>query len=303
MPCTFNFTLLFMISLVLLLFLRTCRCKTKDPDLRDKHFSDEKKLLEHIAELQHDKMFPVLEAFGDIAKRSSCVAHAVRLEAASGKQACRIAKSFKYSISDEGPEASVTLVRPVPIKSLIPWFVDVDQSDGKQPQCEHPVAEEEIYNDLPPSEATPAVDASDEAMWDLSDCLQLSGLLHTISNSVKNLKQVVPDWQRKIRGLVVICTAGFYHDHRTRRNCCSDVFTPKELWESSWPNLSNPSNMMSMKIVGAQWHTLSVHWMRLQKCSYIFGMPRFWLQGLIQTTHCHSAKPRSRNWSLVFACS
>ena len=144
MPCTFNFTLLFMISFVLLLFLRTCRCKTKDPDLRDKHFSDEKKLLEHIAELQHDKMFPVLEAFGDIAKRSSCVAHAVRLEAASGKQACRIAKSFKYSISDEGPEASVTLVRPVPIKSLIPWFVDVDQSDGKQPQCEHPVAEEEI---------------------------------------------------------------------------------------------------------------------------------------------------------------
>ena len=30
---------------------------------------------------------------------------------------------------------------PVPIKSLIPWFVDVDKSDGKQPQREVPVAE------------------------------------------------------------------------------------------------------------------------------------------------------------------
>ena len=75
-----NFTLLFIISFVLLLFLRTGRCKTEDPDLRDRHVSDEKQLLEHIAELQHDKMFPVLEAFGDIAKRSSCVAHAVRLK-------------------------------------------------------------------------------------------------------------------------------------------------------------------------------------------------------------------------------
>ena len=108
--------------------------------------------------------------------------------------------------------------------------MDVDKSDGKQLQREHPVAEEEIYNDLPPSEATPAVDASDEAMRDLSDCSPLSGLLHTISNSVKNLKQVVPDCQRKIRGFVAICIAGFYHDHRTRRNCWSDVSTPKELW-------------------------------------------------------------------------
>ena len=29
----------------------------------------------------------------------------------------------------------------MPIKSLIQWFVDVDESDGKQPQREVPVAE------------------------------------------------------------------------------------------------------------------------------------------------------------------
>ncbi len=101
------------------------RCKSDAYEDRRQTFKEEKELMDLISSLWDDKVWPVVVSpEGKVVRKASTLAHMVRLEAGSFKQTCQISKVMKYGLTDEGTEACVSNVKPLPVKSLIPWFHD-----------------------------------------------------------------------------------------------------------------------------------------------------------------------------------
>lgn len=205
------------------------RPELRDPEQRMAMMDDEIEVMSVIQEAIFDHMFPIVavgDGEGSLPKRMTSISHSLRLECYGNRMCLDFIGKMRYVVSDQGIEHSCSLIKPIALAKMLPWFNDSPAESPSTTRSKVQIVEGDFSKPpVPCGDAVHArVAAADaDALLDFSASAPIDGLHHQIHGAISTLPSSLKLWDVQTPKLVRM--AGFFSSKGRRQKVMERNYT------------------------------------------------------------------------------